>query len=220
MTVWVNQAGNGFADPVTIRGTPRAAGASHAARRHGRHRHRRGAVDLRPGLGPRLQLQVPGPDRRHQTLPAQPDRQPRRRDHHHHLRALHRLRHRRPGRRAPVADHPALPRPGRRQHHRDRLLLPDTPSPANTSTTTATGTAPTGNSAASPGSTSATPSPPPARQRRYYSPPTETRTWFHLGPVGPESGAWTEGLDLSGEYWHRTTHRSPGMWTPPPSPRA
>ena len=35
----------------------------------------------------------------------------------------------------------------------------------------------------------------------FYSPPTETRTWFHLGPVGPESGAWTDGLDLSGEYW-------------------
>ena len=26
--MWVNQAGNGFADPVTIRGTPQAAGAS------------------------------------------------------------------------------------------------------------------------------------------------------------------------------------------------
>ena len=28
VTVWVNQSGNGFADPVIIRGTPRAAGAS------------------------------------------------------------------------------------------------------------------------------------------------------------------------------------------------
>jgi RHS repeat-associated protein len=35
----------------------------------------------------------------------------------------------------------------------------------------------------------------------FYSPPTETRTWFHLGPVGPESGAWTDGLDLCDEYW-------------------
>jgi RHS repeat-associated protein len=35
----------------------------------------------------------------------------------------------------------------------------------------------------------------------FYSPPTETRTWFHLGPVGPGSGAWTAGLDLSAEYW-------------------
>lgn len=34
-----------------------------------------------------------------------------------------------------------------------------------------------------------------------YSPPTETRTWFHPGPVGQETGAWTDGLDLSGEYW-------------------
>jgi RHS repeat-associated protein len=35
----------------------------------------------------------------------------------------------------------------------------------------------------------------------FYSPPTETRTWFHPGPVGPGTGVWTEGLDLSGEYW-------------------
>jgi RHS repeat-associated protein len=32
------------------------------------------------------------------------------------------------------------------------------------------------------------------------SPPAETRTWFHPGPVGPEHGAWAE-LDLTGEYW-------------------
>jgi RHS repeat-associated protein len=34
----------------------------------------------------------------------------------------------------------------------------------------------------------------------HWSPPTETRTWFHPGPVGPEYGAWAE-LDLSDEYW-------------------
>jgi RHS repeat-associated protein len=33
-----------------------------------------------------------------------------------------------------------------------------------------------------------------------FSPPTEMRTWFHQGPVGPEEGAWHE-LDLRGEYW-------------------
>lgn len=33
-----------------------------------------------------------------------------------------------------------------------------------------------------------------------YSPPIETRTWFHSGPVGPEFGGWTE-LDLSAEHW-------------------
>ncbi|MBV9789522.1 MAG: VCBS repeat-containing protein, partial [Chloroflexi bacterium] len=33
-----------------------------------------------------------------------------------------------------------------------------------------------------------------------FSPPTETRTWFHLGPVGPEFGDWRE-LDLSAEFW-------------------
>jgi RHS repeat-associated protein len=42
---------------------------------------------------------------------------------------------------------------------------------------------------------------PTAAAQSYYSPPTETRTWFHPGPVGPEFGAWTEGLDLSTEYW-------------------
>jgi RHS repeat-associated protein len=30
--------------------------------------------------------------------------------------------------------------------------------------------------------------------------PVETRTWFHVGPVSLETGGWTE-LDLSHEYW-------------------
>ena len=34
----------------------------------------------------------------------------------------------------------------------------------------------------------------------HFSPPTETRTWFHLGPVGPELGDWAP-LDLSDEFW-------------------
>jgi RHS repeat-associated protein len=34
----------------------------------------------------------------------------------------------------------------------------------------------------------------------HWSPPTETRIWFHPGPVGPEHGNWGE-LDLSEEYW-------------------
>ncbi len=33
-----------------------------------------------------------------------------------------------------------------------------------------------------------------------YNPPVETRTWFHVGPVGREFEDWFE-LDLSGEYW-------------------
>lgn len=33
-----------------------------------------------------------------------------------------------------------------------------------------------------------------------YNPPIETRNWFHLGPVGDEFGDWHE-LDLSHEYW-------------------
>src|SRR5262249_51148731 len=35
---------------------------------------------------------------------------------------------------------------------------------------------------------------------RAFSPPTETRTWFHLGPVGEEFGEWSE-VDYSGEFW-------------------
>jgi hypothetical protein len=36
---------------------------------------------------------------------------------------------------------------------------------------------------------------------RHYSPPTLTRSWFHVGPVAAaEAGDWAE-LDLSHEYW-------------------
>jgi RHS repeat-associated protein len=37
----------------------------------------------------------------------------------------------------------------------------------------------------------------PAQQ---FSPPTETRTWFHQGPIGDEFGEWEE-TDFSAEYW-------------------
>jgi YD repeat-containing protein len=37
----------------------------------------------------------------------------------------------------------------------------------------------------------------PAKQ---FSPPTELRTWFHQGPVGPEYGDWKE-TDFSHEFW-------------------
>jgi len=40
----------------------------------------------------------------------------------------------------------------------------------------------------------------PALPPAHYSPPTETRTWFHQGPVEDASGAWAES-DYSGEYW-------------------
>jgi RHS repeat-associated protein len=33
-----------------------------------------------------------------------------------------------------------------------------------------------------------------------FSPPTETRTWFHQGPIGDEFGDWSE-MDCSGEFW-------------------
>ena len=34
----------------------------------------------------------------------------------------------------------------------------------------------------------------------FFSPPTETRNWFHQGPVGDDYDGWNE-TDLSGEYW-------------------
>ncbi|WP_026103334.1 SpvB/TcaC N-terminal domain-containing protein [Pseudanabaena sp. PCC 6802] len=37
-------------------------------------------------------------------------------------------------------------------------------------------------------------------QAKQFSPPLETRTWFHQGPVGDEFGEWEE-LDFSNEYW-------------------
>jgi RHS repeat-associated protein len=35
---------------------------------------------------------------------------------------------------------------------------------------------------------------------RSFSAPTETRTWFHQGPIGDEFGDWEE-ADYTGEYW-------------------
>lgn len=35
----------------------------------------------------------------------------------------------------------------------------------------------------------------------HFSPPTLTKTWFHLGPVGPEFGDWRQDLDWSNEFW-------------------
>jgi RHS repeat-associated protein len=37
-------------------------------------------------------------------------------------------------------------------------------------------------------------------ERRHFSPPTRTRTWFHQGPVGENSGDWRE-LNYTLEYW-------------------
>jgi Insecticide toxin TcdB middle/N-terminal region/Insecticide toxin TcdB middle/C-terminal region/Salmonella virulence plasmid 65kDa B protein len=42
--------------------------------------------------------------------------------------------------------------------------------------------------------------PPAGADPAAFSPPTETRTWFHLGPVGDEFGEWEE-IDCSGEFW-------------------
>ena len=47
----------------------------------------------------------------------------------------------------------------------------------------------------------------------FFSPPTLSRTWFHAGPVGDESGGWAA-LDLSGEYWPG----DPGLLDPPTIP--
>ncbi len=48
---------------------------------------------------------------------------------------------------------------------------------------------------------------------QYFSPPTLTKTWFHQGPVGDEFGEWEE-LDYSDEYWSgdpQVLGRSPQM---------
>ena len=37
-------------------------------------------------------------------------------------------------------------------------------------------------------------------ERQYFSPPTLSKTWFHQGPVGDEFGDWQE-LDWSAQYW-------------------
>ena len=34
---------------------------------------------------------------------------------------------------------------------------------------------------------------------QFFSPPTETRTWFHQGPIGDATGDWSE-ADFSGEF--------------------
>ena len=45
-----------------------------------------------------------------------------------------------------------------------------------------------------------------------FSPPTEARTWFHLGPVGDESSGWYE-FDYSSEFWVE----DPSVLSRPPS---
>ena len=37
-------------------------------------------------------------------------------------------------------------------------------------------------------------------EEKHYAPPTETRTWFHLGAVGDEHGEWTS-PEFTNEYW-------------------
>ena len=43
-------------------------------------------------------------------------------------------------------------------------------------------------------------------EAQHFSPPTETRTWFHLGPVADGSGDWKE-LDLSHLYWQGDSNK-------------
>ena len=44
--------------------------------------------------------------------------------------------------------------------------------------------------------------------QQHFTAPTETRTWFHLGPVGEEFGDWQE-LDCSHEYWRDSDGTEP-----------
>jgi len=39
-------------------------------------------------------------------------------------------------------------------------------------------------------------------ERDMFSPPLETRTWFHQGPIGDEFGEWEE-PDVSNEFWNQ-----------------
>ena len=200
MTVWVNQAGNGFADPVTIRGTPRAAGASiRLADMAGTGTagvlwtYDRGAVrgssykflDLTGGTKPYLLSRIDNHAGAATTITYAPSTAYATADR--------------------AAGNPwltTLPFP---VHVVASTTVTDYFSQTTLTseylyhhgywdggdrefrgfarvdqrdTLTSTGPA-----------------------ARYYSPPTETRTWFHPGPVGPENGAWIDGLDLSGDYW-------------------
>jgi RHS repeat-associated protein len=38
-------------------------------------------------------------------------------------------------------------------------------------------------------------------RQQFFSPPTLARIWFHLGPVGPQFGDWLADLDLSDTFW-------------------
>ena len=148
VTVWANQSGNGFAAPVVIRGTPRTSDLTKVRLADLNGAGVAGIVWSGIGRDNRAAfLDLTGGS---QALPAHRHRQPRRRHDHHHVRHLHRLRHRRPQRRPPLAHHLAVPGARGRQRR-----LPAMPSPAPCSarpsaTTTATGIPATGSSAASP----------------------------------------------------------------------
>ena len=43
--------------------------------------------------------------------------------------------------------------------------------------------------------------------KEFFSPPTETRTWFHQGPIGNEYGDWIEGDSFYSEYWIQDPQR-------------
>ena len=38
------------------------------------------------------------------------------------------------------------------------------------------------------------------KRQQFFSPPTLTKSWFHLGPVGEEFGEWSE-IDYGDEFW-------------------
>ena len=89
ITVWINQHGNAL--ERSDRHSRHAAGHrrdGRAPRRHARHRHRGHALDLRLRRVPGQHLQVPGPDRRDQAVPARSDGQPHGRGDQGRLRAF------------------------------------------------------------------------------------------------------------------------------------
>jgi hypothetical protein len=113
VTVWVNQSGNAFADPVLVPGTPRVSDAS--------------AIRLSDIDGTGVAGVLWSADMIRQRAPyaflAQRRRQPPWRNHDDRVLHINRIRRGRPGCSAPLANHASLPRARSREHQHDRPVL-------------------------------------------------------------------------------------------------
>ena len=211
VTLWINQSGNGWSDPIVITGTPPVSdmdavrlvdllGSGHQRRAVERGRRRTVArasmffLDFTGGLKPYLLNEMDN-----------------------HMGAVTRVAYApstrfypggREATRDALEDAAAVPGAGRGARRSDRRDLRAASSRPSTATTTATGTAPSGSFAASAWSSSSTPKSfetyhaagaapgDRPRSRRSTADPSRrrplTKTWFHQGPVGDEFGDWQE----------------------------